>query len=143
MFGGAREMQKWVGMKGAMDVLGVTRYEIDRLVRLGKVRVTGESRGKHSRRYMGEDLERVAEERRNPEPLFDDEGHLNLNGRVQDWTNESFISRLDSCWTFLFSYGYLDVSWREELRSRIEADIARSGAGGRFKTAGARSEFEG
>jgi hypothetical protein len=124
--------------------LGISLRAVRKLGDSGRIRVgfvPGLERGK---RYSGEDVVRVAAERRNPEALEPEvDGPINLNGRVPDWTNETFINRLDSCWTFLMSHGYLDRAWSDQLRSRIEADISRAGDGGRFKTISARSEFEG
>lgn len=124
---------QWVPPKKAQEMLGVTRRELEKMASSRKIRVEATPGGERSRRYSAEDIETILRERADASPeLFTADGHLNLNGRVSDWTRETFIDRLDSCWTFLMAYGYLDPEWAESLRLKIVADVERSGQRRRF-----------
>lgn len=131
---------KWVGITEAVRLLGATRDDLERLARIGKIQTTRVKRGDRTTRYSVVDLERLKEDD-NPEPLLNELGSLNLNGRVADWVKESFVSRVDSCWMFLHSHGYIDKDVSQAIRDRIVADVDRSGASrNRFASTATSSE---
>lgn len=140
-----RSGKAWVGETEASRMLGVGVSMIRSMGKSGRVQVRKTPGAKAMTKYSTADLAGVAssiEEAASAGQAIGADGSVNLCGSVPDWTNETFVGRMDSCWMFMTAYGILDRRESEAARGRVEDLIGRSGCRGHFRCVQAPGDVE-
>lgn len=133
-----RNGKAWVGETEASRMLGLGVGVIRSMGKTGRVKVRTTPGAKAMRKYSSEDLGKVAEAME-AGPAIEEDKPINLNGRVPDWTNQTFIGRMDSCWMYMTAHGILDAGESRSARRKLEELAARAGPNGKWRAVDAPS----